>query len=556
MSKALTHLAVFLANLAWFLACVPGWLAFAWAARFPKRTQTRRLRRILELAGETETGQRLSPLDMLRQRPLTEYDDYAAQIDAVRAGDTRSLTTEPVTLLEPTSGTTAASKLIPYTPELAREFKHATDPWIASLYLTHPSLLCGRHYWSISPNTEPETEPDDGPPVGFATDAEYLGKLQAALVRTLFAVPAALSRIPDPDAFQYVTLLFLLRSRDLRMVSVWHPSFFLVLIDALPRWYIQAITDIRAGTVHSELNVPPDVHEALVRQCRPDPQRADELEQLNPWSAQAPARIWPELRVLSCWADGNAGGALCELRNRLPGVHIQPKGLVATEGIVTLPYGRDNQLVPAVRSHFLEFIDADTGTERCLWELERGRSYSVALSTGNGLLRYQLHDRVTVTGFKGKLPCLTFIGKDNLVSDLVGEKLSAAFVQTALEQALRTGDVGEFGFLMLAPGPPDARPPHYNLFLQPTVAANAEEAIIADRLEQALCDNYHYRHARNLGQLDPVQPFPVRDDAFSVYQRHVCKTGVKAGDVKVPPLSTWNGWADVFRGTTQPPPDA
>jgi len=40
------------------------------------------------------------------------------------------LTEEPVLLLEPTSGSTSAKKLIPYTRGLQREFSSAIGKWL------------------------------------------------------------------------------------------------------------------------------------------------------------------------------------------------------------------------------------------------------------------------------------------------------------------------------------------------------------------------------------------------------------------------------------------
>ena len=46
---------------------------------------------------------------------------------------------------------------------------------------------------------------------------------------------------------------------------------------------------------------------------------------------------------------------LPDVREAFPGVHLQPKGLVATEAFVTLPLGDLRPL--AIRSHFFEFQD-------------------------------------------------------------------------------------------------------------------------------------------------------------------------------------------------------
>ena len=93
----------------------------------------------------------------------------------------------------------------------------------------------------------------------------------------------------------------------------------------------------------------------------------------------------------------------------LPRVHIQPKGLLATEAIVTLPF---RCLTPlAVRSHFFEFLR--DGRPYLAHQLVPGEVYSVVVTTGGGLYRYRLEDKVQVNGFVERTPSLAFLGKED-----------------------------------------------------------------------------------------------------------------------------------------------
>ena len=60
--------------------------------------------------------------------------------------------------------------------------------------------------------------------------------------------------------------------------------------------------------------------------------------------------------------------------------------------------------------------------------------YTLLLTTGGGLYRYKLCDRVIVDDFVHQTPSLRFLGQDDRVSDLFGEKLSDGFVARVLEQ--------------------------------------------------------------------------------------------------------------------------
>ena len=53
---------------------------------------------------------------------------------------------------------------------------------------------------------------------------------------------------------------------------------------------------------------------------------------------------------------------------------------------------------------------------RLAHELERGRTYSVVVTTGGGLYRYRLGDLVNVVGFEAGCPLLRFVGREEASS--------------------------------------------------------------------------------------------------------------------------------------------
>jgi hypothetical protein len=55
--------------------------------------------------------------------------------------------------------------------------------------------------------------------------------------------------IEDAESFRYLSLLFLLRAGDLALISVWSPSFFLILLAKLTEWWPRLCHDIARGTI-------------------------------------------------------------------------------------------------------------------------------------------------------------------------------------------------------------------------------------------------------------------------------------------------------------------
>jgi hypothetical protein len=530
-----------LANGLWRAAGAPAARALARALEDPAEVQWRLLRSTVRRNRDTAYG-RLhdfrsirSVADFQARVPLVGYDDLDPFVERIRRGERRVLTAEPVLRLVPSSGSTAARKLVPWTATLGAEFGRALRAWTSDLLGSRPALRGGPAYWSVSPAVDGAEASEAGAvPVGFDEDTAYLGGPLAWLVRPLLAVPETLRHTRDVETFRYLTALGLLRAGELRLVSVWHPSFLALLLDAVERHFPALVRDVARGTV----TPPGPVPDALAAALRPwrvaDPVRA-RLLQAGPAAA---AGLWPRLALVSCWADGSAGGPAETLRRRLPGVEIQPKGLLATEGVVTVPFGGVRPL--AVCSHFFEFLDG-RGASRTASELREGEHYSVVLTTGGGLYRYRLHDGVQVEGFAGRTPCLRFVGKEDRVSDLRGEKLDAGMVARVLERLLAGHRPA---FAMLAPEERGAAV-RYTLFVE---SEGPLPPGLTAALDQALSANPHYGICRRLGQLDAPALFRIARDAHAAYLDAEQARGRRLGDVKPAALSTLTDWADHFEG--------
>jgi hypothetical protein len=536
------------AGLAWLAANAEGWRRFRSALQDPAGTQRNVLARCLSTNAGSEFGRShgfdrlVTAADYQAAVPLSRYADYAQPIARIAEGAPSVLTRARVLALQGSGGTSRA-KRIPYTAGLQRELRRALAPWLFDLYRRRPRLAWGAAYWSITPVAAMEAAPEahSGQPRGstprrrFEEDSAYLGGAWKRLVDATLAVPAAVRFVSDMESFRYVTLRFLLARADLTLVSVWHPSFLTLLLDALPRHWESLLSDISTGRLNPPSPLSATVARQLAPHLRADPGRAVHLSRCPATEA---TRIWPRLGLVSCWGDAHASLQLAPLQRRLPGVEIQPKGLLATEAFVTLPFAGMHPL--AVRSHFFEFLEEGDST-RLAHELEPGGAYSVVVTTGGGLYRYRLEDRVEVDGFVGRTPSLRFLGKQDHVSDLRGEKLAEAFVAAVLSRLFCDPDrIPRFALLA-----PEAAgdPPAYTLYLD-TEREPAPE--LDARLETELRSNADYRHCVSLGQLGPARVRRVGRHALDRYLERCRAQGQRLGDVKPLCLSPFTDWADVL----------
>jgi GH3 auxin-responsive promoter len=535
-----------LANAAWLAVSAPHRHRFLARARHVDAVQAERLARIVSANAGTEFGRvhgfdRIRDMQEYRRRvPVRTYEEFAPWIDRAAGGRPGVLTSEPVLLFEPTGGSSGGAKLIPYTRSLQLEFERAIAVWIADIFMALPAALRGTSYWSISPPVHARRVTAGGIPIGFADDIEYLGG-KSRWIRHAMAAPPDLARVTEPDAFLDAAAIALLRRADLAVVSVWNPSFLSVLLARIrAQWgaFARALRDGACGPL------PPR---------RPEPERAREIERALGGAGAGFADVWPWLRLVSCWTDAAARPFARQLERELPGVRMQGKGLLATEGFVSIPLFEAGGCVPAYTSHVLEFLD-DAGDSHGAGDLARGEEYAVVLTTGGGLFRYALGDRVRVTGAHAGLPVIEFVGRPR-TSDLVGEKLDARHVQRVVDDALVAAG-WQARFAMLAPDVA-CRPPGYVLYVQTEVprSEHGASAIVARAVERGLTENVQYDHARRMGQLGAARVFKVRAGAIEAFLCRSAAEGQAVGDVKPTVLERRTGWTPWFTGAMLPPPN-
>jgi hypothetical protein len=549
-------------------AQAPSALLFRRALTRPEQAQSECLSRVLRATHDTVQTNRLSGFSRVRSArefqdavPMSTPDSVLGDIEALKSGVPSVLTREPVVRFEPSGGSSGASKYIPVTRGLLDEFHRALAPMLFDLLASRPALREGPSYWSISPIGRKQGRTAGGIPVGSVEDSAYFPRFLQPVLARVFAVPGTVAHLPDVETCRYVTLWYLVACEELALLSVWNPSFLTLLMDALERHGERLAEDLERGVCRPPVDPHPDPRpegegmDAVLSRMRfgPRPERAAVLREVLRSGLQA-RLLWPQLALLSMWTDAQAAHSVEPACRRFQGIEVQGKGLLATEGVVSLPLFGAPAPVLAVRSHFFEFLDPEhpEARPRLAHELERGRTYSVLLSTSGGLLRYRLGDLVRVEGFHHATPCLRFLGRADSVCDLVGEKLAGTRVSTVLDATLPTVLGQRPPFAMVAPEWDAHAPPAYRLFLETDLPdTHLEDA--ARAIERALCEGYHYRYARELGQLGPVRALRVTEGARH-YEARCIALGQRAGDIKPADLHRQAGWTAWFsqQGATRP----
>ena len=468
---------------------------------------------------QTEIGRRYdfasidSPDTYRDVLPIVDYEQFAGDIERIAAGDTEVLFAGGAVAFERTGGSSDGSKLIPYSAASLSDFRGAITPWLRRLIAGHH--LQGSAYWAISPAMrQPEVTPG-GIAIGI-DDSDYVAKELASAMLAASAMPDWVGRLYRAQDWKLATAYWLLRRRDLSLISVWSPTFMLGLLDAIVSLAEQLATLLTAGGTIAGHAAPAD---------------ANALGRLQAYlQHQDTQLLWPDLRLVSCWADAASRPYYEQLVSRITHSQFEPKGLISTESVVSVPNGQGQLLLTADHGFFEFLCDGQSLLANALSE---GSEYEVIVTTAGGLYRYRTGDLVRCDGYNNDVPSLSFIGRDNLTSDLVGEKLTESFVVQCLYDIQ--------GFRMLVP---ERHPqPHYVLVTEHVSEMNS--VALADKIEEQLRANPQYAYARDIGQLGKLL---VRraDSPLASYMDRASLTQARLGTVKVPALRSEPDWLQTF----------
>jgi hypothetical protein len=532
--------------------------AFEAATHRPREVQDELLRRILAFQADTDFGrehgfQSIRTLeDFRRNLPVAGYDYFEPYIARVRRGELRALLADPcVHMFALTSGTTAARKFIPVTPQYLADYRRGWNIWGMRLFrFDHPEVKL-RPIVQVSSDWD-EFRTEAGIPCGSVTG--LTAEMQKRIIRWLYCIPGCVGRIKDTAAKYYVVLRLSL-PRPVGMVLAANPSTLINLVRAGDQNKEGLIRDIHDGTLSKDIDVPAEIRAALARPLRrKHRERARELENIvSRTGTLYPRDYWPKNCILGNWTGGSVAAYLRHFPRYFGDTPIRDVGLIASEGRMTIPVSDSTPSgVLDVTSHFFEFIpetevDHPTPTTLLAHELKEGAQYYILPTTTFGLYRYHIHDLVRVTGFYNQTPLIEFLSKGSHFANITGEKLSEYHVTQAMEQVLRDMDLSLTSY-SLAPCWDDEMP-YYGLFVEQGDFMNSAQAVqLARALDQRLEEsNVEYSSKRGSRRLGAIRLEMLADGAWHEWDRQrLARTGGTPEQYKHPCLISDTSFRDTM----------
>jgi GH3 auxin-responsive promoter len=499
-------------------------LEFGKAVDDPRAAQEAKLRELLQRNAGTDYGRlhglapNLTPREYSERIPFMTPASLEPWTNRLMSGERNLVSADAPIYYVRTTGSTGAAKHVPITPSYRAEFQRTVHVALWHLFWKFPAAFRGRALYFVGSRRVARAA--DGNDIGTMSGFNFTELPE--IVRAVYAWPYELFEIADLRARSFLAL-YLACAGGTSLIGGVFPAPVVYLLRDLEERAAELARCFRDGTLPAGLE-----KFSVGRQ----PQIAARLER----AANAPVEekvreALPQLRLVYCWITSTAALYLPELQRRLgPRVAVRDAIYSACEGWCSIPIGDEEPGGPlAVTSHFFEFFEEGSAQPRYAWELEDGKRYSIVLTTGSGLYRYQLGDIVEVCGFHKETPRIRFVRKEGAASNLAGEKLDESHVNRAVGKALKAFAL-EATYFTLVPKPGRDRP-GYELLLEAKGDVPAGFAALTDdALGEA---SYDYGRLRAGGQLLPLELRRLAKGTYDRVRQEKVRDGSAEAQLKI-----------------------
>lgn len=404
----------------------------------PKSTQKVVLQEMLSTSENTEIGKKYdfknikSVSDFRKKVPISAWEDYEEYANRLTKGESDILFPGKASFFYRTSGTTANYKYIPESEREGRARTAMTKARNAERMVV--SSLGAMHRVFAFFNRSNIDLTEGGIPRGTASGRTP--QLQGAKPLKRLAYSPQIVEEFEGEELHYMMMRCTLVYDDVTSILGNNAKMMTGLIYFAKEHAEEIIEDIRKGT--SKYPMSDKLKELEKEALKPNPRRADELQELLRQDRFTPKYYWPHLLDVGFWLGGSVGVHVDEIRKLLPEkAKYVDVGYGSSEAKINIPMAEDTPAGPlSICSSFYEFIPEEGGEPLLADELQDGKNYEIILTTYGGLYRYCLRDMIHVEGFTGKTPNIYFLTKTSDVANLGQEKIPGVLLMEAIQKTV------------------------------------------------------------------------------------------------------------------------
>lgn len=518
------------------------------ASKNCEKSQEKTLRAILEYAKDTEWGKAHNYSTILKAKdavelqklweenqPAIQYEDIRPFVERHKNGEENILFPGKPMMYATTSGTTKEPKWIPITNEYYKNiYSKMSKVWLWTFIHHRPKVFGGMVTSIVGKSVE-----------GAAPDGTVYGSVSGVtrrdcpeFIHCLYCEPDEMYSIADYKT-RYYCIMRTGIEKNVTLLVTANPSTIVEMQNNVNEFFDDYVTDIEKGTLKADLKLDPEIRKALEARYAPNPERANELRALKEkYGKVLPKHYWPDMQVLTTWKCGNTKVYLEKFKDSFPENMLhQEFGYFASECRAGLVMNGKSDTVLFPHMHYFEFVpeeDLDKENKRFLrlCELEKGKRYSIFVTTFAGLYRYDMNDLIEVTGFYGTIPTIQLVQKINGIISMTGEKIhERQFIEAVHLAEAETGIKTKFfvGFADLENSVYDFYYEFENVDL-PEEDMKKFNSVVDKKLKEM---NIEYLTKRDsLRVKDPI-PFALQKESFETYKERCILAGARDGQFKL-----------------------
>jgi len=502
----------------------------------PAREQKIVLKSILKNNKDTIIGKKYgfsfidSYEDFINSVPVHNYEMLRPYIEKQELTKEYYLTSKNPLAYAQTSGTTNKPKFIPIFDTTVSNYKNSQriSSFVQQQQIS--SLFNGRILAIAGPAIEGEL--NTGTPYGSLSGMVY--KEITKLIRSKYVLPYELFDIDDYEERYLLIAVLSIAMKNISTLAAVNPSTILKISEVINERIYDLIEILETGNINSSFELSDSGQKILKKYFKKDNARAVELMTISVRDKKIKLKhIWPELKAVITWKDGNCGFLIPSLIKELSEqTKIIEMGYISSEfrgTIVVDPL--KGEAIPVINENFYEFVeknDWEYGKKnfQTIDQIEVGKQYYILITTPYGLYRYFINDIIEVTGEFNNTPTIRFVQKGKGVTNITGEKVYEEHVIKALKKIKEKNDVN-FDFFIFLANPLDLK---YELYLECEPIYDFDISKEVDR--EIKINNIEYKYKRESGRLNPIEIIYLNRGTGEEYKKSCIKHGQRETQFK------------------------